>query len=155
MFDRKSWLTGFILGLAGKPLSLGGGKEPVAYLYNGVRLPPLPEWDNETYPYAVIARDLYPDGGALNVLYVHSTPFVTSDLTEKYGYVSVQVEDGGQYMYWDCRSPDDAGWLGARIPIGSDAWEARITRIIWANTTIYNPDDSVYIDASEPVPVYE
>jgi len=33
--DKKSWLTGFVLGLCGKALPIAGsGREPVAYLYN-------------------------------------------------------------------------------------------------------------------------
>ena len=37
----------------------GKKKTPVAYLYNGVRLPGLPEWDKTVYPFAVI---VYIDG---------------------------------------------------------------------------------------------
>lgn len=59
-FNRKSWLIGFALGLCGKPPPIAGSRrEPVAYLYNGVRLPKLPEYDKSVYPYAVI---VYIDG---------------------------------------------------------------------------------------------
>lgn len=59
-FNRKSWLIGFALELCGNPLPIAGSKrEPVAYLYNGVRLPKLPEYDKSVYSYAVI---VYIDG---------------------------------------------------------------------------------------------
>lgn len=35
--DLKSWLTGYILGVCGKPLPLVAKKEPTAYRYNGIR----------------------------------------------------------------------------------------------------------------------
>lgn len=65
----NSFLKGLALGLAGKPLALA--KQPVAYLYNGVRLPKLPEWDRVAYPYAVIT--------GWRTAYVISEPFVVTD----------------------------------------------------------------------------
>ena len=41
----RSSVMGLILSLFSSPLP-EVQKEPVAYLYNGVRLPALPEWDN-------------------------------------------------------------------------------------------------------------
>ena len=49
----RSSVMGLILGQFSSPLP-EVQKEPVAYLYNGVRLPALPEWDREKYPFAVI-----------------------------------------------------------------------------------------------------
>jgi hypothetical protein len=39
MIDMKSWLTGYILGITGKPLPIAAKKEPTSYSYNGVVLP--------------------------------------------------------------------------------------------------------------------
>ena len=50
----RSSVMGLILSLFSSPLP-EVQKQPVAYLYNGVRLPKLPEWDRETYPYATIS----------------------------------------------------------------------------------------------------
>jgi hypothetical protein len=36
--DLKSWMTGYILGITGKPLPLVQ-KTPIGYSYNGVVLP--------------------------------------------------------------------------------------------------------------------
>ena len=52
----RSSVMGLLLGQFSSPLPMAQ-KEPVAYLYNGVVLPKLPEWDKETYPYAVIGVD--------------------------------------------------------------------------------------------------
>lgn len=49
-FDLRSWLTGFALGLSGKPLPLSS-KTPIV-----PELPELPEWDKETYPYMFLYR---------------------------------------------------------------------------------------------------
>ncbi|MBR5862186.1 MAG: hypothetical protein IKZ08_02550 [Bacteroidales bacterium] len=59
-FDLKSWLIGLIVGLVEKPMLLNAvKKEPIAYLYNGVQLPKLPEWDKEQYPYAAVYYGIY------------------------------------------------------------------------------------------------
>ena len=70
--NLKSWLTGYALGLAGKPLPLiGGGNSGDSgdsggvthYLYNGVELPDINAvWaDNQAYPYASIVHLCYTD----------------------------------------------------------------------------------------------
>jgi hypothetical protein len=56
--DKTSLTLGWLVGrrIAGQRTKQ---KTPIAYLYNGVQLPPLPEWDREKYPYAVIVADDY------------------------------------------------------------------------------------------------
>ena len=157
-FDIKGFMIGLAMGLCGRPVQWPK-REPVAWLYNGVRLPDIytvytPELQAE-YPHALIIHYPYDDGTSLSLLQVFSTPFVTVDYTEKYGYVSVQVEDGGAYMEWQYQSDEYTDWMGSNIPITSDTWETRTTKILWSNTTIYNPDGTVYMEASDPVPVYE
>ena len=51
--DRYSYVVGFNLALAGMAYPYSA-PTPVAYLYNGIRLPALPEWDRGVYPYAYI-----------------------------------------------------------------------------------------------------
>ena len=55
MTDKmRDFVKGLALGLTGAPLPYTGTAEPVAYLYNGYRLPPLPNRDKAQYPYATI-----------------------------------------------------------------------------------------------------
>lgn len=160
-FPIKDFLNGFIMALCGRTVQWPK-REPVAFLYgpDKVRLPDIykvytPEI-RETHPYALIIYYQYDDGSSLSYLQVFSKPLTTIDLTDQYGYVSVQVlEDGGTYMEWQYRSDEYTDWMGANIPITSDTWGTRITRIRWANTPIYNPDGSLCIKESVPVPVYE
>lgn len=46
MIDMKSWLTGFALGLCGKPLPFAK-KTPIGYSYNGTVLPEEQESDTD------------------------------------------------------------------------------------------------------------
>lgn len=117
----------------------GKAKQPVAYLYNGVRLPKLPEWDKAKYPYAfiettfgfyylrVLANPLTPDGNSFRM-----TPP---------GLVAGAKIDIADYEL-----------------IGWDEWSevTEITRDpLWSNFDVLNEDGTVYLAASEPVPVYE
>lgn len=143
--DLKSFLTGLALGLSGKPLP-PVKKEPVAYLYNGVRLPKLPEWDKEMYPYAYISMksdgtpyifissnpaSYYPNWGwavtvgawfAPLVAYANEVPWVSAE------------DEGGVYIHLE----------------RYDTW-----KLVWCNTDVVTQTGSVFMAASEPIPVYE
>ena len=106
------------------------------YLYNGVELPALPEWDKAAYPYAYIANynDVY-------YLWFQSTPKLTNG-----GNVIVAI---GNPSYL----AKDGAWVKANTGGGT---------IIWANADVYYgagdaiPDElegTLYLAASEPVPV--
>ena len=119
---------------------------PVAYLYNGVRLPKLPEWDKTVYPYAYMVR-YYQDETTRTVeLWVSQ-----SEMVYEFTFTA---------SYW-LKSP--SVFFG--YDIESDAWKVPIEHpdgtsfglydIIWANTDFYRTDGTIVIGASEPVPVYE
>lgn len=142
----ESWLrsfkTGLALGLTGAPLPFPQ-KEPVAYLYNGVRLPKLPEWDKVKYPYAVLQGM----SGSYR-LNVSSLPIYAIKQGEK-TYITVsQDAEGHNYQiatgseYWE------GGMFGGVSPIVS-------LPVFWANYDVKYEDGKPYLTASEPVPVYE
>lgn len=163
----ESWLRSFKMGLAlgltGKPLPLAPSqKEPVAFLYNGAQLPPLPEWDREMYPYVhIYARnnlskafvritsmpvyhdDILPDGyNGPEQSHIRAS----SDgigLNYRYGY------DGKND--WEPSDPLEVAYTAADTvsPVGV------VVYTLWTNTDIYNPDGSLHLAASEPIPVYE
>ena len=138
--DKTSFTLGWLVGkqIAGMRMVKG---EPVAYLYNGVRLPALPEWDMEVYPYAVIHD--YND-----FLVLTSKPFLTPNESVFGDYVSIEkcslkrykLTDGAWVYY------DEAEESGASV--GYD-------NLIWSNHDIPGLDVTVYLEATDPIPVYE
>ena len=144
--DLKSWLVGLILGLCGKPLPFIANKTEetektiIGYSYNGVVLPKLPERDKEKYP------RLYITGNA-SLAYLYALP-------------------DGEYLFDGSRWVIPSGVYGLFVqwyPSKGNEWGAlseshlggRYAAPIWCNTDILNEDGTVYLAASEPVPVYE
>ena len=147
------WLVGRrIAGQRGKKIEVPeDDKTPIAYLYNGVQLPKLPEWDRGKYPYATIQSD----SGNLNHIYL----YVESE------YMTIRVIDGAarigydkvrDYMYWYYQQISGE-WEFQNEHTNMEAidWWCDATDLIWANHDILNADGSVYLAASDPVPVYE
>lgn len=153
-FDLKSWLTGFVLGLSGKPLPLCK-RQPVAYLYNGIRLPALPEWDREMYPYAYIIKSNSSDSYFLCVYDDRAV------YDEKYEYTPCIVDTHGdnkaQLRKYYVSNGEWAYALGGKVttPYGLSFAGGSSDTPVWCNTDILNEDGTVYLPASEPVPVYE
>ena len=138
--DPKSWRTGFELGLAGFSFPYSKPRrKPPAYLYNGIRLPALPEWDKVMYPYAfiettfglyylrVLANPLTPDGDSFRF----NAPGLVAG-------AQIDVVTGG-YSGWN-------GW--------SEVTDNTRTPI-WSNYDVLTADGTVFLAASDPVPVYE
>ena len=143
------------------------------YLYNGVVLPALPEWDKTTYPYAVIncADGVY-------TLWIPLSPVfycVNVDTSETLWDNALLLSLGDSYnTVWN-------GWDGLKYVYNADsgAWEytgdrvspfnAKIhntsigdDRLVWANYDVPVFDGSasgnpltgdIYLAASDPVPV--
>ena len=151
-------------------------REPVAYLYNGVRLPKLPEWDRKTYPYAVISdAPGFANFGVCYQLMISSSPteitssgtrYHVSNAVAKAYLIFVYNEEIDAAMREDGTTLEEyaAMAFGMELDIWTmlaeyDNYEAGFpidsnpTR--WANHYILNEDGTVYLAASEPVPVYE
>lgn len=145
--DRKSWLTGFALGLCGKALPIpGSGKEPVAYLYNGVRLPDINVvWTDEM-------KAEYSNATILNANGVYCVVFSASP-KEAFNTGSVQAiisdkvfkHENGQWIEvfsYKFISPYPAIWTNYDL--------------YYKTTDAYGElSGALYMSASEPVPVYE
>ena len=137
---KRSYAAGYLLSLAGKPLPLTAsqpGKEPVSYLYNGVRLPKLPEWDREMYPYAVIL-----DTGWLKKLWFGAEVY----------YSGSAVGVRGGYIDYYCTS-DMSGWNESTG--GTEVLIAVGTNVDWTNFDVLGENGEVVLEASNPIPVYE
>ena len=113
-------------------------KKPVAYLYNGVQYPPLPEWDKKTHPYVFIGHNFI------------MTPilYVASEITHGYDDSGIWVVYGVRIATYD-RTAN--AWTESD---GAESYQ-NVSRIDWANFDVLNSDGSVYLAASDPIPVYE
>lgn len=119
-------------------------KKIVGYLYNGVQLPALPEWDRVTYPYAVI-KDGYFGIGEL-LLVFKSIQYNDDDSSNR--LLSLIA---GDYKKFTAKSDGTAWYEGD----ATEDLNAAISRLIWSNFDILNNDNSVYLAESNPVPIYE
>lgn len=121
------------------------GASPVRYSYNGVELPPLPEWDKETYPYASIYNG--------KILYISKTPQMFSVLGHNWLRLDVPIlkavySQDGNYMWSDFEE----------ISNGEDGfWYEQIYEHtkMWANHNIMSTNGGIYLAASDPAPIYE
>lgn len=168
MTDKmRSYVKGLMLGICGKPLPFSTKKEPVAYLYNGVRLPKLPEWDREKYPYAVLTgsgssivpykisfyRDLFVihDGnyGADNwSLLVNGDDCLTSTIKSsetEWPALTTKPLTGN----------NTADNYGVEVPYKRRLCNYDSDYIFWSNHSFPGPNGEEWITESEPVPVYE
>lgn len=122
-------------------------RAPVAYLFNGVRLAPIPSHDSAIYPYLMISYDNYV-GGEVKSYYAWVTTkpwkkgflnFVTSEASSGYCYGYDSGTDSWKFgEKWE----DDAPFFSPHNPI-------------WANHNVMNSDGTTYLSASDPIPVYE
>lgn len=122
-------------------------KTPIAYSYNGIILPPLPEWDKETYPYAVVVYDT----NKVRVV-VASVPFVARET--EYSWVTVYSNADGYFCSW-------YGTNDNLKQIINDMATSNLSLSVyehydsWSNHDICFNNGSVFIPASEPIPIYE
>lgn len=121
------------------------------YLYNGVELPALPDWDKEVYPYAWI--DTVTMTRATHELWlvkdVDLTAFSASGTTSKKNYFKMYeclVADGVVPTEWTLYTSKEEM---------DSASTVSCTRTIWTNTDMSYSDGTLILAASEPVPVRE
>lgn len=116
------------------------------YLYNGIELPQLPEWDNTKYPYATITHS---SAGGLSQYVLRFTDFKFS---AKSNTVANVPEGDNAYCNYKLQNDE---WVYAAEGTG---WKASlsltVTMFKWVNYDVLNDTDgSVYLAASDPVPV--
>lgn len=121
------------------------------YYYNGVELPALPEWDKAQYPYAYIfyvtstltgeALEWYEAVFSSNPRYDYST-------SGKY-CIGYRAGDRHKSTTFDCTEWRDGFGTYERDGLSVELDE----NLIWSNFDILNEDGSVFLPASEPVPV--
>ena len=169
-FDLRSFLSMLAAGLVCKDTLAQKEKEPVAYLYNGVRLPKLPEWDRGEYPYAhILWMREYAGTEYEYLLSVHTHPLVFVTSVTGNGIVRENAlcyrpvtEVRRDYMFWlgDGKWEDEPGAMSeTRYSAGNEAvmaCEGSEVELVWTSTNIFKEDGkTLYFAASDPIPVYE
>ena len=121
------------------------------YLYNGVELPALPEWDKETYPYALIDHYGWPGGRMRAHLVFYSQPAETGynddgDRADWVRIIGPRIEY--DLFYPEDTIPYDYDWVAnSGNPLNGSANRGAI----WSNVDIYLDNGTLYIAASEPI----
>lgn len=113
------------------------------YLYNGIELPPLPEWDRETYPYAFILR--YHESGNYR-LFIASAEvrYYTSSSTTQF----IEYTGGYYHRYSDTKWGD-----AENQSLGFSPTTNYQGVPIWSNYDLYTTDGTLYLAATDPIPV--
>ena len=116
------------------------------YLYNGVELPELPEWDKQSHPNAVITSSM---SGALVLLGVGTLYYYTQS-GGRYVFAfkdstTYRAKNGEWVLY------DDGTWYENR-PIASPD-EEYSDFVVWTDTDILSQSGSVWLAASDPIPI--
>lgn len=130
-------------------------REPVAYLYNGVELPPLPDWDKTAYPYAIITEAYLGRGYNLwvcsEVIVAHENWMDTGNTMLRFNGVTTY------YRAW--KIEDAEGW---EEYLSGDLTDANVADgsltsypVLWVNFDMHNQNNALYLAASDPIPVYE
>ena len=124
------------------------------YLYNGVELPALPEWDKEAYPYAYILESygttyLFFTEVAVNFRYISSL-----------GYMLANKVDGANvdfnYLRYTANSDSWGDLHAGNYYYALGAYEKTT---VWCNTDLYHYDKDtdertlVLAACPDPVPV--
>lgn len=142
----KSCVKGLLMGCCGKPMPLVCKKEPVAWLFNGVRLPDISGvWDGKYY------ADPIPYGAI----------FLCDDSIFPYRFVAsnapfVHVDSGfsaSATLYVDYVVLNNEKWF--KTAATTELGDIGILDCVWSSYDILNTDGSIYLATSDPIPVYE
>lgn len=147
-YVKKDFCTGLALafGIEGAERV---ERQPIAYSYNGVILPALPEWDREAYPYIMMAD--MSKSGVHDAIYLYMLSSADGRITDPSNLLGYRY-DGEISCYisvYEKTAPHD-GWSRP-----SKKFTYAFGVPFWSNFDVLNADGSVYLAASEPIPVYE
>lgn len=139
-FPLREWVGWLLAGLCSRPLPMGA-REPVAWLYNGVRLPELSKYCKGVYSYIMLQNGAY---------------FLFSSAELPYygtiGSYDAVYNDGPTSLYKDAESHWE-DWHFYASGVTNTLYTDYA--IVWSNFDICRQDGSVVFAASAPIPVYE
>ena len=124
------------------------------YLYNGVELPALPDYDREKYPYALIgSASIDGNGDTFYEFAASSIPIVHAK-----GAIEFHNYTRGSGGVWGVIHPEKQSTWTVQQEWDEDGGPVTLPDVpaIWANYDVPYSDGSGYsVLASEPVPVTE
>ena len=138
-YDFKQLNNGSTLVAKSEPVPVSG---IVAYSYNGEIAGKLPIYDTEKYPYAIITNT----NGRAMLWVLSGATFGWNEVAAEWRIMC------DSYMHSTQSRVDYTKW---GTMYSHDGGEFAVTSVKWANFDVLNSDGSVYLAASEPVPVYE
>lgn len=177
----NSHIIGYVLRKCGVPMAeliaemICNAKKVIGYSYNGTVLPKLPEWDEKTYPYAVMAiQEITDTLYVANLFLCAECPTcgywyanaiskgddlkVSGDVVKYVLYSDIAINDT---MAFDV--PTANAWVFVETKTYSSdtkkLWDER--EAIWTNADVLysghrtEADGGVFLAASDPIPVYE
>ena len=131
------------------------------YLYNGVELPAPFEWDRAVYPYAVIVPSAVLSGCYRFYCFAevgyhnHENGYMIEFIAPRKCYRTKSGDTGTNRDYVFDKSKGGIWDFYYEYGEGEKAESVQVTTPIWANFDILNEDGSVYLAASDPIPVYD
>lgn len=118
------------------------------YLYNGVELPALPEWDKEKYPYVYIVA-------IIERVYMFVEKPYTFQSSSGSSYIANYLKGSSEpiidFVFADY-SQDSQQWGVLYKSTGSEYGD-KLSLVRWSNYDVYNPDGTLYRAASYPINV--
>lgn len=132
--------------LAGEPLPFVAQKIPIAYTYNGVTAPVLPECDNGKFQFAIIT-----EYNGLHLYIFGNEPYLKYNKVTTRGPTEILTYFSYHYNYY-------SGWEYKKTDTLESGQQRNFTPadIRWSNHDILNASNGkIFLAASEPVPIYE
>lgn len=146
--------TSMTLGcLVGRQIAGQRRKPPVAYLYNSLRLPALPEYDKTAYPYAIIFayQVSLSDTTLAYTLFLLNQPATVGKMASNY-----LRSGGGSVAEYRIVGTGNEWQIERVIDTTSGGYIASTGSNPWSNYDLYNEDGkTLYLAKSDPIPVYE
>lgn len=166
MTDRKAFEEGIILALVSPPLPHVAKKEPIAYSYNGVVLPGLPEVGEEYRHKVIVYHKPSPINSYTGKAYLYFMRNLDTCIDSLYEdghdpHTAVRVNPGDVLYYATHKKGENVKNWGEPTTVDeSDNYP--LTSVKWTDTDIIAliEDNGVGVGevalaASEPVPIYE
>ena len=136
--------------------------QPIACVYNGIELPPLPKWDNEAYPYAAMSVSFDSDGNPKSA-YLALMPREGILMSTGDGKpLALHLSVGDTYLSSSWYSYNAGAFVFSEpkeTMLTNEGQQGRIMNASAIKWTNYDISDStsgeLFLAASDPVPVYD
>lgn len=147
---------GTVVYAASEPIPGGQSDAISRYWYNHLTLPKLPERDKEALPYVVIIQS---SGTHTYAAYFMENPMYCASTSAGVPYPHYPDSGTNQKATWSCTGSSETWGELENVSLGDgelghvSSGGARPYRLVWINHDVYTDDGTLYLAASDPVPV--